>query len=79
MRPSEQIGFNPSAPGIKTDSLATVIVACCGQLEYTRLSVPSVMRFTRQPYELLFLDSDSRDGTAEYLEGLAASRRCRSK
>ena len=73
MRTSDQIGFNPSAPAIKTDSLATVIVSCCGQLEYTRLCVPSLLRFTRQPYELLFLDSDSRDGTAEYLEGLAAS------
>ena len=76
MRQSEQfVSGHPTAvvaPTVKTDALATVIVACCGQLEYTRLCVPSVMRFTRQPYELLFLDSDSRDGTAEYLEGLAA-------
>ena len=61
------------APAVKTDGLATVIVSCCGQLEYTRLCVPSLLRFTRQPYELLFLDSDSRDGTAEYLEGLAGA------
>jgi O-antigen biosynthesis protein len=75
MRPAEQIGFSPppAAPPVKTDGLATVIVACCGQLEYTRLCVPSLLRFTRQPYELLFLDSDSRDGTAEYLEGLAGA------
>ncbi len=62
-----------AAPVPRTDALATVIVACCGQLEYTRLCVPSLLRFTRQPYELLFLDADSRDGTAEYLEGLAAA------
>src|SRR5204863_9410081 len=57
----------------RTDVLATVLVTCCGQLEYTRLCVPSLLRFTRQPYELLFLDLDSHDGTAEYLEGLAAA------
>jgi len=75
MRTTEQIGFSPSpaVPPMKTDGLATVIVSCCGQLEYTRLCVPSLLRFTRQPYELLFLDSDSRDGTAEYLEGLAGA------
>ena len=75
MRSGEQIGLSPSPalPAVKTDGLATVIVSCCGQLEYTRLCVPSLLRFTRQPYELLFLDSDSRDGTAEYLEGLAGA------
>jgi GT2 family glycosyltransferase len=75
MQPSDPIIFSSSQgmPTAKTDALATVIVSCCGQLEYTRLCVPSLLRFTRQPYELLFLDSDSRDGTAEYLEGLAAA------
>ena len=75
MRSGEQIGLSPSPalPAAKADGLATIIVSCCGQLEYTRLCVPSLLRFTRQPYELLFLDSDSRDGTAEYLEGLAGS------
>lgn len=79
MRPVDSIlvSGSPSAtasiPTPRTDTLATVIVACCGQLEYTRLCVPSLLRFTRQPYELLFLDSDSRDGTVDYLDGLAAA------
>src|SRR5579863_7124675 len=61
-----------SRPVARPDSLVTVIISCCGQLEYTRLCVPSLLRFSRQPYELLFLDCDSLDGTPEYLEGLAA-------
>jgi len=60
-------------PGGKPGSLVTVIVSCCGQLEYTRLCAPSLLRFTRQPYELFFLDCDSLDGTAEYLDGFAAA------
>src|SRR5450631_2902490 len=58
-------------PPVKNESLVTVLVACCGQLEYTRLCVASLLRFSRQPYELFFLDSDSLDGTKEYLAGVA--------
>jgi GT2 family glycosyltransferase len=57
--------------------LASIIVPCCGQLEYTKLCVPSLLRHTRQPFELIFLDIGSLDGTAEYLAGLAAAAQVR--
>jgi hypothetical protein len=57
----------------RSGALATVIVSCCGQLEYTRFCAPSVSRHSRQPVEVVFLDCDSMDGTAEYLEGFAAA------
>jgi GT2 family glycosyltransferase len=53
--------------------LASIVVPCCGQLEYTKLCVPSLLKHTRQPFELIFLDIGSLDGTAEYLAGLAAA------
>jgi len=47
-------------------------------LEYTRLLVPPLLEHTREPYELIFMDIGSLDGTAEYLAGLAAGvRQCR--
>jgi O-antigen biosynthesis protein len=52
--------------------LASIVVPSCGQLEYTKLCVPSLLKHTRQPFELIFLDIGSLDGTAEYLAGLAA-------
>jgi O-antigen biosynthesis protein len=55
------------------NGLVTIVVACCGQLEYTRFCAPSVLRCSRPPFEVVFLDCDSLDGTAEYLEGLAAA------
>jgi hypothetical protein len=61
-----------SAAG-RSAGLVTVLVACCGQLEYTRLCVPSLLRHSRMPYELLFLDSESLDGTVEYLDGVSAT------
>src|SRR5438105_2546195 len=53
--------------------LVSVLVACCGQLEYTRLCVPGLLRHSRTPFELIFLDLGSLDGTAEYLAGVAAA------
>jgi GT2 family glycosyltransferase len=52
--------------------LVSIIVPCCGMREYTKLLVPSLLKHTRTPYELIFLDIGSLDGTVEYLEGLAA-------
>jgi GT2 family glycosyltransferase len=54
-------------------NLMSVVVPCCGQLEYTRLLVPSLLRHTHTPVELIFLDIGSLDGTAEYLAGVQAA------
>src|SRR5437660_12710589 len=50
--------------------LVSIVIPCCGMLDYTRLCVPSVLRHSRAPFELIFLDTGSLDGTAEYLAGL---------
>jgi GT2 family glycosyltransferase len=42
-------------------------------LEYTKFCVSSLLRHTLAPYELIFLDVSSLDGTAEYLCGVAAA------
>src|SRR5436853_3702324 len=51
-------------------SLVSIVVPCCGMLEYTKLCVPSVLKHSRPPFELIALDIGSLDGTAEYLAGL---------
>jgi O-antigen biosynthesis protein len=50
--------------------LVSIVIPCCGMLEYTKLCIPSVLRYSREPIELIFLDIGSLDGTAEYLAGL---------
>jgi glycosyltransferase involved in cell wall biosynthesis len=69
--PSEPI----PAPGIP--GLVTVVVLCCGQLEYTRLCAPSVLRFSRPPFEVIAVDSGALDGTAEYWSGVQAAAQVR--
>ena len=54
--------------------LVSILIPCCGMLEYTKLLIPSLLQFTRAPYELIFLDIGSLDGTAEYLAGLTAGQ-----
>src|ERR1043166_5155135 len=58
-------------PVAVTGTLVSIVIPCCGMLEYTQLCVASLLKHTRVPYELIFLDVGSLDGTAEYLAGLA--------
>jgi GT2 family glycosyltransferase len=66
--PDRPTTINVSALG----PLVSILIPCCGMREYTSLLVPSLLKQTRPPFELIFLDVGSLDGTAEYLEGLAA-------
>jgi len=62
----------PNLSPASTPGLVSILIPCCGMLEYTRLCVPSVLKHSRPPFELIFLDIASLDGTADYLAGLAA-------
>lgn len=55
-----------------TNQMVSIVIPCCGMLEYTKWCVPSVLKHSRSPYELIFVDIASLDGTAEYLAGLQA-------
>src|SRR5437764_6480252 len=63
--------MNPASISITAPAgLVSIVVPCCGMLDYTKLCAPSVLRHSREPFELIFLDVGSLDGTAEYLAGL---------
>jgi GT2 family glycosyltransferase len=63
--------MDPTAISLtKPAGLVSIIIPCCGMLEYTKLCVPAVLRCSREPFELIFVDVGSLDGTAEYLAGL---------
>jgi len=50
--------------------LASIIVLCCNELEFTKLCLESVLKQTRAPYELVIVDNGSGDGTPAYLNEL---------
>jgi GT2 family glycosyltransferase/tetratricopeptide (TPR) repeat protein len=60
--------FTEAAP--VGDELASLIILCCNELDYTRQCLGSVLAHTRTPYELVLVDNGSTDGTPVYLEEL---------
>jgi len=56
----------PARPAL----LTSIIVLAHNQLEHTRNCVASLLAHTRAPFEVIFVDNASTDGTAEYLAGL---------
>ena len=73
--PGGSLAEQPQSQSVARDAarLISVVIPCCGQLEHTRMCVPSLLRHSRRPCELIFLDVASLDGTAEYLAGVAAA------
>jgi predicted O-linked N-acetylglucosamine transferase (SPINDLY family)/GT2 family glycosyltransferase len=61
----EEWFLNAPPPG---DELASIIVLCCNEAQYTRLCLESVLRHTRAPYELVLVDNGSTDDTPALLE-----------
>jgi glycosyltransferase involved in cell wall biosynthesis len=50
--------------------LASIIIPCWSQLEFTRQCIAALNRHTRRPWELIVIDNGSTDGTAVYLAGV---------
>jgi GT2 family glycosyltransferase/Flp pilus assembly protein TadD len=50
--------------------LASLVILCCNEAEFTRLCLDSVRRHTRAPYELVLVDNGSTDPTPALLEAV---------
>ncbi len=48
--------------------LTSIVVLTYNQLEYTRQCVDSILQHTSGPFELIFVDNASTDGTRDYLQ-----------
>ncbi len=64
----ESTGFKNQA-----DVLASIVVPCRGQLEYTERCLARLLRHTGSRAEFHFIDLGSLDGTREFLRGAATT------
>jgi GT2 family glycosyltransferase len=48
-------------------AVASIIIPCWDQLEFTRFCLAALVRHTRPPWELIVIDNGSTDGTGTYL------------
>jgi GT2 family glycosyltransferase len=53
--------------------VASIIILGWNQVEYTRMCVESVQRYTDVPYELILVDNGSHDGTADYFRSVPSA------
>ena len=63
-----------ATPRVSSPGLTSIIILTHNQLQYTRLCVDSILRYTDEPYELIFVDNASSDGTAEYLSSITGAK-----
>ena len=50
--------------------LASIVIPCWNQLEFTRQCIAALLQHTRPPWELIVVDNGSTDGTGAYLNGV---------
>ena len=60
-------GANSVAPS------ASLVIPVYNQLGYTKRCLDSIYKWTEPPFELIVVDNASTDGTAEYLQSVAAT------
>jgi GT2 family glycosyltransferase/spore maturation protein CgeB len=62
-----QFLFEARPRGANAAELTSIVIRTSNGLEFTRRCVESVQIGTDEPYELIFVDNGSTDGTVEYL------------
>jgi GT2 family glycosyltransferase/2-polyprenyl-3-methyl-5-hydroxy-6-metoxy-1,4-benzoquinol methylase len=69
--------FVKSVPArLSEHGLTSIVIVTHNQLQYTRQCVESIRERTDEPYELIFVDNGSSDGTMEYLSTLLRPSPC---
>ncbi|MGO9481221.1 MAG: glycosyltransferase [Candidatus Kryptoniota bacterium] len=48
--------------------LTSIVILTYNQLEYTKLTIDSIRKYTKVPYEIIVVDNASSDGTVRYLK-----------
>jgi FkbM family methyltransferase len=54
--------------------LTSIVILTHDQIAFTRMCVESIQRFTDEPYELIFVDNASSDGTLAYLNAVPGAK-----
>ncbi|HUI30864.1 MAG TPA: glycosyltransferase [Candidatus Acidoferrales bacterium] len=52
----------------QTDKSTSIIILTYNQLKYTKITLDSIRKHTKVPYEIIVVDNASSDGTVEYLK-----------
>jgi len=70
----EMVDINNILNTVKTQKKVSIIMLTFNQLADTKQALESLFKTTQYPYELIFIDNGSKDGTIKYLEKLKEDR-----
>jgi len=60
------------------EGLVSIVILTCNQIRYTKECFESIQKYTREPYEIIFVDNGSTDGTTQWLQEIVqTNHRCR--
>jgi GT2 family glycosyltransferase/tetratricopeptide (TPR) repeat protein len=60
-------GFSSEKEAAPVKGLVSIIILTYNQLQYTKECVESILQYTREPYEIIFVDNGSNDGSVKWL------------
>ena len=52
----------------------SIIMLTCNALEITKKCIDSIIKNTKIPYEIVFVDNGSKNGSVKYLRGLCPAK-----
>jgi GT2 family glycosyltransferase/tetratricopeptide (TPR) repeat protein/uncharacterized HAD superfamily protein/hypoxanthine phosphoribosyltransferase len=55
-------------PRCAKEKLTSIVILTYNQLEYTKITIDSIRKYTKAPYEIIVVDNASTDATVEYLK-----------
>lgn len=64
----------PRSVQYSLDKKVSIIILGFNQVKYTKLCIDSLVKNTRQKYELILIDNGSTDETAEYFKSIAGAK-----
>lgn len=68
----------PSSDVAPDPTLVSMVILTYNQLDYTKQCLESIRRHTRMPYEIIFVDNASTDGTVAWLQQQATDSTIRT-
>jgi len=64
---------------VRPPRLASIIILCWNELEYTKQCIESVLANTSAPFELVLVDNGSTDGTPDYMATIDGAKVIRNE
>jgi len=64
---------------VSSEKLTSIVILGFNEVEYTKLCIDSIFKYTNRPFELVLVDNGSSDGTGEYFDSIPGAKVIKNK